>query len=84
MIKNFWGKFVSLAFRKKSHQMTESDRMIISALENLKLELDRVTTTLDNITDPCLIDSYIYQMKALHMKYAYYTRICKNRNLARS
>ena len=68
--------------RAASLKAKKEDMEIVLMLEQLKNNLDHLHNTLDNITDPILIDSCVYEMKALHMKYKYYLMQYKNRELA--
>lgn len=60
----------------------ENDTLIIDTLYKLKAELEFVHQNLDYITDDVLIDSYIYEIKALNKKYEYYLKLCKEKGLA--
>ena len=50
---------------------------ILSAIDRLNGEIDIIYSNLDNVTDPVLIDSYIFELKAVHMRYQYYMRLYK-------
>jgi len=54
---------------------------IVAMLNRLKTELDDLHNHFDNTTDPVLIDSYVYEIMALHMKYKYYTRLCREKGI---
>lgn len=60
----------------------ETDTEIIDTLYKLKSEMDFVHKNLDYTTDDVLIDSYIYEMKALNKKYEYYLKLCKEKGLS--
>ena len=62
--------------RKVKREGTE----IADTLIKLKNELDFLYNNLDFITDPVLIDSYIYEIKAVQMKYQFYLNLCKEHN----
>ncbi len=68
-------------FNKAKYEMPEEDRDILTTLKMLKTDLDYVHNNLDYVTDPVLIDSYIYEIKAIQMKYKYYLGICKERGI---
>jgi len=67
--------------RRGSSTLSAEDVIIIAALEQLKSDLDLIHRTLDVVTDPILIDSFIYEMNAKNMRYQYYLRICKDKGL---
>lgn len=49
----------------KAYQMLKED------IEKTALELNAAYTNLQNVVDPDLIDYYIYQTKAVQMRYRY-------------
>ena len=67
--------------RKTQRQISPDDREVLAALDQLKLDLEYVHRNLDTVTNPVLIDSYIYEIKSLHMKYQFYLRLCKEKGL---
>ena len=69
-------------FGRKKPKLRKEDRDILESLINIKAELDYNYNNFNNITNPDLIDSCIYSMKALHMKYKYYLNLSKERGLA--
>jgi hypothetical protein len=44
---------------------------IIENIEKIKVALNSVYSKLDIVTEPELIDSYIYELKAIQLKYQY-------------
>ncbi len=48
-----------------------------SILDGLNAELANLHNMYDNVTDPMLIDGFIYEIKATHMKYQYYLKLRK-------
>ncbi len=50
-------------------------------LAKLKRELDFLHRGFDMATDPILIDSYIYEIMSVNMKYKFYLKLCKERGL---
>lgn len=70
-----------LLFKKPSSDILPEDMEIITTLQLLKEDLDYVHNCLDHITDPVLIDSYIYQIQAINMKYRFYLQLCKDKGL---
>lgn len=70
-----------LLFKKPPSKILPEDMEILTTLELLKQDLDYVHNCLNYITDPILIDSYIYQIQSINMKYQYYLQLCKERGL---
>ena len=68
-------------FKKNNAHILEEDLEILEILEYLKQDLDYVHNCLDNITEPLLIDSYIYEIQSLNKKYQFYLRLCKQKGL---
>ena len=70
-----------LPFAKKKNPLAAEDIFILSTLEKLKKDLDATHRSLDVVTDPILIDSFIYEMNAINMRFKYYLQQCKDRGL---
>lgn len=68
-------------FAKKKAPISAEDAFILSTLEKLKKDLDAIHRSLDAVTDPILIDSFIYEMNAINMRFKYYLQQCKDRGL---
>ena len=66
---------------KKRTGISEEDKAILFALEKIKAELDLIHDTLNVVDDPVLIDSFIFEMNAKHMRYKYYLNLCKEKGL---
>lgn len=75
MLKKFLNKF------SKKEESNTDDKKIINILFNLKKELDYVHKEFDYTTDDILIDSFIYEIQSLNMKYQYYIKLCKEKGL---
>lgn len=58
------------------------DAAVLKNVKTLKMQMDCVYDQLNFVTDETLIDSYIYEIKAIHMKYKYYINVCKQRGLS--
>jgi hypothetical protein len=67
--------------KKKVRQWTQEDLEIVTILEKLKIDLDLLYEKLNYTTENLLIDSYIYEINAIFMKYSYYLNLCKERGL---
>jgi len=67
--------------KKRKTELSEEDKTILAALEKLKADLDLIHDTLDEVDDPVLIDSFIFEMNAKNMRYKYYLNLCKEKGL---
>lgn len=69
-------------FRKgKGRKLSQEDIFILATLEKLKKDLDTIHRSLDAVDDPDLIDSFIYELNAVNMRYTVYLRMCKDKGL---
>ena len=66
---------------KKSH-LIEDDQEVLEILEMLKEDLNYVHHCLDLTTDPILIDSYIFEIQSINLRYQFYMQQCKSRGLS--
>ena len=66
---------------KKNKGISEEDREIVIALNELNMEIQSLHMCLDSMTDPNLIDAHIYEIKALNMRYKYCLELCKARGI---
>jgi hypothetical protein len=69
---------------KKVHLRSDlrtEDEQLIEAVYGLKRELDYLYNEFNYVTDPNLIEGCIYDIKAVHAKYAFYIKQCKARQL---
>ena len=71
-----------IVMKRNDKKMSREDKGVLVMIEKLKNELALMHQNLDYVTDETLIDSYIYELKAIHMKYQYYIKICKERGIA--
>jgi len=69
-------------FSGRNKGISEEDHEIVAELNMLNDEIKSLHLGLDNITDPILIDAYIYEIQAVNMRYKYYLEICKRRGIA--
>ena len=69
-------------FSRKNKGISEEDHEIVATLNMLNDEIRSLHCGLDNITDPNLIDAYIYEIQAVNMRYKYYLEICKQKGIA--
>lgn len=61
--------------------MKNESETILESLEKIKKDLLAIENRLNFITDPILIDSYIYELKALHMRHKFYMKLCKENKI---
>ena len=66
---------------KKSRSLSQEDVDIVTALNTIKHELDYLHNSYNQASEPLLIDSIIYEMKAANMKYMYYLNLCKEKGI---
>lgn len=66
---------------RKDKGLSEDDREIVIALNDLNMEIKSLHMSLDALTDQNLIDAHIYEMKAVNMRYKYYLEMCKARGI---
>jgi len=69
-------------FPKRNKGISEEDHEIVTTLNVLNDEIKSLHSGLNHITDPILIDAYIYEIQAVNMRYKYYLEICKQKGIA--
>ena len=67
--------------RQVNASILQADMEILETLEVLRDDLAYCHTCLDQITDPVLIDSYIFEIQALNKRYEFYLNLCRERGL---
>ena len=65
----------------KREFISEEDMEIIWNIEETKELLHETRQRLDYATEPLLIDSYAYELKAITTKYEYYVKLCKEKGI---
>lgn len=70
-----------LRFSKSALKVKNEDLEILYMLEKIKDDLDNLHNSFDQVTEPVLIDSCIFEIQSLNMKYKYYLQKCKERGL---
>ena len=58
-----------------------SDDEILATIESLREELAVLHNRFDQAIAPMLIDSLIYEIQAVHIRYEYYLNLCKERGV---
>lgn len=67
--------------KHKSQALSEEDVQIVKMIETLTKKLDYLHNCYDQTSDPLLVDSIIYELKATHMRYMYYLHLCKEKGI---
>lgn len=67
--------------RKNNTNQQVNDAEVLEVLNNIKEEIDIANQSLNYAVSKELIDSSIYEIKSLQLKYQYYLKICKKRGL---
>ncbi|MDR3092278.1 MAG: YaaL family protein [Clostridiales bacterium] len=65
----------------KKIKLKKDDAEILSTLEKIRAQLNELHKSFDQVTEPALIDSCIFEIQSLNMKYKYYYNQCKQRGL---
>lgn len=78
--RNIKQKKIKLA--KSALEVKNEDLEILYMLEKIKGDLDNLHNSYNQVTEPVLIDSLIYEIQSLNMKYQFYLQKCKERGLA--
>ena len=73
-------KAVPLA-RKKVARLSSEDIEIVAALEAVRSDIEFLHNCFDQVTEPILVDSLIYEMKAANLRYKYFIGQCKARGI---
>ncbi len=60
-----------------ARQASLSKLQLLQEIEYLKLSLETANSNFENVSDPDLIDSYIYEMNAISFRYKYLLRQMK-------
>ena len=63
------------------HLVVEDDQSIKLAIKVLRREIDDLHNMFDQATEFMLIDSIIYEMQAVQLRYMYYLELCKQRGI---
>lgn len=71
-------------FIKSIHQsnvLDDEDKEILRFLQEIRTKMIYAELCLDDTNEPLLIDSFIYEMKALEKRYDYYVKLSKEKNI---
>ncbi len=64
--------------KNKKNPVTLAKAQLLQEIESVKQSLETVNSNFENVSDPDLIDSYIYEMKAISFRYKYLLRQMQN------
>jgi len=67
--------------KRKSKRLTAEDIEVVAALEAVRSDMEFLHNCFDETTEPILVDSLIYELKAANLKYQYYISLCKQRGI---
>ena len=67
--------------RAKAKRLSPEDIEIVAALEAVKSDMEFLHNCFDHTTDAIWIDSLIYELKAVNLKYQYYLGLCKEKGI---
>ena len=67
--------------RTKSKRLSQDDIEIVAALEAVRSDMEFLHNCFDETTEPILVDSLIYELKAANLKYQYYINKCKENGI---
>ncbi len=60
--------------QKKKDPLCQVREQLEQEIERLQQSLETVNSNFDNVSDPDLVDSYIYELNALSFRYKYLLR----------
>ena len=63
-----------LSMKKKKNPANQAKAQIMQEIEALQQALETANSNFENVCDPDLIDSYIYEINALSFRYKYLLR----------
>ena len=72
---NFFEKLKLL--KKNNKPVTQENQYLLQEIALTKRALSAAYSNFDNATDPDLIDCYIYELKAAHLRYQFLLRHIK-------
>lgn len=64
--------------RRQVNQIRQAKEQLTKEIESLKQSLETANSNFENVSDPDLIDSYIYEMNAISFRYKYLLRQMRN------
>jgi hypothetical protein len=67
--------------KSRPNELSAEDEQIIIALNTVKSDMDSLHNRYDQTTDPLLLESIIYELKAANLKYVHFLNMCKDRGI---
>ncbi|MCL2372511.1 MAG: YaaL family protein [Defluviitaleaceae bacterium] len=67
--------------KQKAKKLSQEDIEIVAALEAVISDMDFLHNCFDQTTEAILVDSLIYELKALNLRYQYYLNLCKEKGI---
>lgn len=64
--------------RRQVNPIRQAKEQLTKEIESLKQSLETANSNFENVSDPDLIDSYIYEMNAISFRYKYLLRQMRN------
>lgn len=74
-------KYIMAERGVKITHLSEEGKSIVTAIEEIKQQLEEAKRRFDAVTDEALIDCYIYEITALNKKYEYFLKMAKEMGL---
>lgn len=69
--RGFWEVYDQMKLFKSTEEAPDGYTVLLSDLRQTTADLRNAYTNLENVVDPDLIDYYIYQAKAVQMRYKF-------------
>jgi len=63
------------------HSIEEDDLSVRAAIDILRRELEDLHNMFDQVTEPMLVDSIIYEIQSVQLRYMYYLDLCRARGI---
>ncbi|MDR1665017.1 MAG: YaaL family protein [Clostridiales bacterium] len=67
--------------KKKARALSREDEQIVVTVNNLRQEMASLHNRYDQTSEPLLLDSINYELKAVNTKYMYYLQLCKEKGI---
>ena len=67
--------------KRLSKRLSQDDIEIVAALEAVRSDMEFLHNCFDQTTEPILVDSLIYEIKAANLRYQYYISKCKEKGI---
>ena len=67
--------------KRKTTQLTAEDIELVAALEAVRSDMEFLHNCFDQTTEPILVESLIYEIKAANLKHQYFIEQCKKKGI---